>query len=247
MKERPILFQGAMVRAILAGTKTQTRLAVKPQPEQRPMPSGTLAWDWHNPPKVTLARWVTEDGFAAEMAKYCPYGQPGDRLAVRETWQYADWTDDGYPWIGYQADGAKELIERGIPEEWGERLMDIWADLSREANFNIDKRAADRRWRPSIHMPRWASRIKLEITAVRVERLQAISEADATAEGIVREVRDPGLGRGGRPGWRWADNEYAGSAVHGYELLWNSINGPGSWDANPWVWVVEFKRTTGAA
>lgn len=208
MKERPILFQGAMVRALLAGTKTQTRRAVK-----------GLALDWLGPEGFT-PEFVANPG-----NDLCPYGFAGDRLWARETWQYADWTDDGYPWIGYQADGAKELIERGIPEEWGERLIDIWAELSLEPNFGIDNRAADRRWRPSIHIPRWASRILLEVTAVRVERLQEISDADALAEGCSS-----------------ADMRDGDRLASVYARLWESINGPGSWDTNPWVWVVEFRR-----
>jgi hypothetical protein len=93
-------------------------------------------------------------------------------------------------------------------------------------------------WRPSIHMPRWASRINLEITGVRVERLQYISEADAKAEGIEPTMPNPGH-------WNWKDYLAEGCQTHAvlsYKTLWESINGPGSWDKNPWVWVVEFKK-----
>jgi hypothetical protein len=147
-----------------------------------------------------------------------PYGKPGDRLWVRETWAYhlhaqASLADDDGPWV-YAADGeqAKQY-----------RLCD--------------------RWRPSIHMPRWASRITLEVTGVRVERLQDISEADAVAEGApcwfcraavvdITPGRDCACALEPRPG-RIA-----------YRELWNSINGAGSWDMNPWVWVVEFRKAT---
>jgi len=198
MAERPILFSAPMVRAILAGTKTQTRRVCKldfragmPEPELQ------------------------------SFRRCCPYGQPGDRLWVRETWRYADWTEEGEPHIEY-GDGARQLVD-DFPEEWASRLMDTWTALSAPSNFDIDNRAADRRWRPSIHMPRWASRITLDVTGVLVERLQAISERDALAEGVGSPItRD--------------------CKVPKFMALWESINGAGSWDANPWVWVVEFRR-----
>lgn len=207
VKERPILFQGAMVRALLAGTKTQTRRVVK-----------GVALDWLHP-----------DGFTPEFVAHrenglCPYGKPGDRLVVRETWQYYDWTEDGYPFVRYAADNASVLHEH-FSEDWAERLQDVWVDLSSVENLTIDNRARDRRWRPSIHMPRWASRILLEITEVRVERLQSISEADARAEGCVSDVE--------------------GDAADHYASLWDSINGkrPGmAWADNPWVCAVSFRK-----
>lgn len=102
--------------------------------------------------------------------------RPDDTLWVRETWQYYDWTEDGQPWVRCAADNETKLCDP--PEEWVERVETEWIKLS-----NPDGPARDRKWRPSIHMPRWASRITLLVTAVRVERLQAISEADAVAEG----------------------------------------------------------------
>lgn len=193
MKERPILFSAPMVRAILAGTKTQTRRALAPD------------------------LFISSGGAVVRMASagpattgireaHCPYWrEPGDRLWVREAWA----------WSGDLAIAECERVARG----------EVWyrADPER-SNPAI-------RWRPSIHMPRWASRITLEVTGVRVERLQAISEDDAQAEGC--EPRQP-LMAGGIviPGqWRL-----------GYRALWESINGPGSWDTNPWVWVLEFRR-----
>lgn len=251
-RERPILFSGPMVRALLDGRKTMTRLIVKPQP-----PEGHA---FHG---ITVCSTDARDVGSAVWAQgpfpllrdvhrvRCPYGQPGDRLFVREAWQYADWTDDGYPWIRYRADDAKRCIETGITEEWSERLSDIWTALSADENYSIDQRAADRRWRSSIHMPRWASRITLEVTGVRVERLQTISASDAWAEGI---PASPDV-----------------NPIHEYAELWDSINSPkppqhirrrkgrgkpteqwdeahppksnpNSWDANPWVWVVSFRR-----
>lgn len=206
MKERPILFSAPMVRAILDGTKTQTRRLVKPQPMM--VTNHTIAtWDG---PSAALQQQLER------MGRGFPYGQPGDRLWIREKFQplladgvehwRADWeTGKGYA-ISYPAtDGIKEWID---------------------ADDNIGSGC-----KPSIHMPRWASRITLEITGVRVDRLQDISEADAIAEGC--PIKNPdsfvrGHGAASASGW--------------YSDLWQSINGPGSWDENPWVWVVEFKR-----
>lgn len=184
MKERPILFNAPMVRAILSGQKTQTRRGAKPvkHPDL-----GNLYY----PGALVLER---EPQHVIERA--CPYGQPGDRLRVRETHSYAPDHDEpaGCARVLYAADG----------ERYG-------------------------KLHPSIHMPRWASRILLEIVSVRVERLQDISEADAEAEGIdfLRRVPD-------------ADETLTAKEL--YECLWESINGAGSWNANPWVWAIEFKR-----
>jgi hypothetical protein len=223
--ERPILFSGAMVRAVLDGRKTQTRRLLAPGDH-------------------TLSPNVLD---------LCRYGKAGDRLWGRETWQYADWTEDGYPWVRYRADGTKVCIDRDIPEEWSERLTDIWANLSDPANYEIDQRAADRRWRPAIHMPRWACRIVLEVVAVRVERLQDITEADARAEGAV--FRDFGKNRWGNQldGWSMEPESAPswehclGSARFAFANLINKINGEKTWRENPWVWVVEFRSAAAPA
>ncbi len=208
MKERPILFSGPMVRALLDGSKTQTRRVVKPQPTH------------FNP--VGVPRRVIPTGGPSDVIR-CPYGQPGDRLWVRESWQFYDWTEDGQPCARFAADNATTWPLR-IPEEQADRLNEIWAGLSAPENYSIDNHARDRRWRPSIHMPRWASRITLEITGVRVERLQDITRGDAMSEGCPF----PNMAKGEDPRKWYAD-------------LWNEINGPAAWDANPWVWVVEFR------
>lgn len=202
MRERPIPFSAPMVRAILAGAKTQTRRVVTPAPVfwQAPFPDGS--WQWDGGSQLLRAgfgaAYVHTD--AASMAniaaRFCRYGKPGDRLWVRETW--APCPDRGAPHTVYRADNG--LRYEG--ETW--------------------------KWRPSIFMPRWASRTTLEITGVRVEHLQAISEADAMAEGVEPLLVPPD--GGGAP------------HVEGYRALWESIHGVGSWDANPWVWVVEFRR-----
>lgn len=218
MRERPILFSGPMVRALLAGTKTQTR---------RPLSPRSLAF-------LTTAAKAGEcyelgandpihPNDMACYVQFCPYGQVGDRLWVRESWKYADWTEDGEPWIGYAA-GGKDALCRA-PHEWWDRLENIWVELSDPDNYDIDGKAADRHWRPSIHMPRWASRILLEITEVRVERLQDISEHDARAEGVTADQ------------YRGLERAFA----RAYSELWEQINGAGSWAANPWVWAVSFK------
>jgi len=226
MKERPILFSAPMVRAVLSGTKTQTRRVVKPQPMQIGL----------SPDMRKITTPYNGDGEFLAAALTCPYGKPGDRLWVRETWQYYDWTDDGEPCIRYAADNATAWPETST-EEWGEKMQDVWAALSMNENYAIDMAARDRRWRPSIHMPRWASRITMEVTGVKVERLQDISEADAMAEGIVSA--------GDGNGFQLADTtHYMGAARDSYASLWQSINGPGSWDANPWVWCVSFLRVS---
>ena len=160
MKVRPILFSAPMVRALLDGTKTQTRRVVKPQPELHA--------------RITALKNV-RGGFVdrGERQFACPYGQPGDRLWVRETW-LEDPEDDG-SWHYTQHMGCK-----------GSPLSDIPARFQKPEHciFRADWNGSDLVWRPSIHMPRWASRILLEIVSVRVERLQAISADDCHAEGI---------------------------------------------------------------
>lgn len=171
-----------MVRAILEGRKTQTRRIIKNQP----VDAGGGSIDHYGP-----------DAMAA-IARQCKYGQPGDRLWVRETWAYAKRSTDST--IFYRATD-KDIKQRAL-------------DYSEREN----------RWRPSIHMPKAISRITLEIINVRVERLQDIREADAVAEGI-----EP--------------SEGCHIAEEAFMELWQSINGLDSWDANPWVWVIVFKKT----
>lgn len=216
MKERPILFNAPMVRALLDGSKTQTRRVVKPQPSF----FGSMTNP--NQPFKTL-----DAGLHCPIR--CPYGQPGDRLWVRESFDIIEGqTPDYVIGVDYRAShpecsptvtGTVERFQAGR-DTWQWRMKDIHGM---------------RKWKPSIHMPRTASRITLEITGVRVERLQDISEADARAEGarsmdVVsgRETLDP--------------NARQGSYVAHYKHIWQEINGPGSWGANPWVWVIEFKR-----
>ena len=196
MKERPILFSGAMIRAILDGTKTQTRRVMKPQPN-------TLA-EYEFSPYIGHINLSLQ----SKQVVKCPYGTPGDGLWVRETFAY-------YP-------DVKHVIYR---EREGAELAAQGTDLSGC-------------WKPSIFMPRWASRITLEVKAVRVERVQDITEDDAKAEGAtplevphLREAMEQG-------GLRYGAHKF------GFSELWDSINAKRGfgWDANPWVWVVEFVR-----
>lgn len=205
MADRPILFSGPMVRAILEGRKTQTRRRIK---RQRDMEFDIN--DLHFGP-YWLSYATDAEGEAARVR--CPYGSPGDRLWVRETWAENLGTAGG---TIYRADHGDKCC--------GLATLDL---AYGKCTHHVD------RWRPSIFMPRLASRITLEITGVRVERLQGISEADAMAEGCPLINPDPFIpGHGGSPASGW------------YSQLWEDIHGAGSWDANPWVWVVEFHRLT---
>lgn len=219
MTERPILFSAPMVRAILDGRKTQTRRVVKPQPESghdgEPYwhVGGYRAWQFRG--IADPLRMGTNNPLV------CPYGQPGDRLWVRETWAAVHFSID--PETGFADDwhGSHDIP----PGDGG----GYWSKLYAADNHPTDKEERGFSWRPSIHMPRWASRITLEVTGVRVERLCEISDGDAKAEGV--ELPSGIFLAGSR-------------TPHRVEFfkLWESINGAGSWDANPWVWVVEFRR-----
>lgn len=237
MRERPILFSGPMVRAILEGEKTQTRRVMKPQP---PREFGDLFVDWYHPTIVVRGEEqpgnkvygvFSEDG---EWALKCPFGPPGTRLWVRETWQplwkeadpvegqphdLREWMGPGVPpgwYINYPATD-------GVTEFWDETKPDSLSEACRQ----------------SIHMPRWASRITLEVTEVRVQRLQDISNEDAWAEGCTK----------------YDDRKYWESDLGGFAVLvdtprdefqgiWDSINAKRGfgWEQNPWVWAVSFCR-----
>ena len=195
MKERPILFNAPMVRAILSNTKTQMRRIFKPD---------RMTWDANGRYTTHAMRGgelsITGSGpfKPSSWLHYCPYGQPGgDRLYVRETWAAPHAYD--------------HLPPRLIPQD-------------ARIHYAATEDRGGLLWRPSIHMPRAVSRITLEITGVRVERLQDISRGDAMAEGCPF----PNMAQGPDPrDW--------------YAELWGAINGPDSWAENPWAWVVEFK------
>jgi hypothetical protein len=247
-KERPILFTEAMVRAILKGQKTQTRRIVKDIPAQ-PAPNchpNKLAihpepyFDSYcserktreNPRAMSVdwCWWQVDDRQCLPTIK-CPYGQPGDLLWVREAWCTGERLDEfNATEIAAKANDAGFKTGPYGP---------IWYFANYEYRKWSDRDLFDfgnpGRRRHARFMPRWASRLTLRITNIRVERLQSISKSDAIAEGIQNLGGD--TERWGIPG-----EGYAQHPCRAYWLLWESINGVGSWDANPWVWVVEFKR-----
>jgi hypothetical protein len=229
MKERPILFSGPMVRAILDGRKTQTR---------RPIVFPTERWGFTDDYRAETAVEFRNKGDMWQAFSYCTahpgvlapecpelrcqYGQPGDRLWVRETWnaRAVHEVDCGVYESGYTYANITTMKPLNCCIEYD-------ADLSDEGP-----------WRPSIHMPRWASRITLEITGVRVERVQDITTADAVAEGCSGWVLDGGY---------IGDCEIqpdGQTPASEYRELWDSINAQRGygWTVNPWVWAIEFKR-----
>ena len=193
MKERPILFSGPMVRAILEGRKTMTRRVV------RDLVSVEHLGARHVPMVKHCGNWYLPH-------ERSPYGQPGDRLWVRETFSDT-WELGDYP--------GEPFYKATYLDDWKSHDPQNWAV----------------KWRPSIFMPRSSSRILLEVTAVRVERVQDISERDATAEGCIASNDD------------LTDGYFDIPARSSFETLWDSINASRGygWDSNPWVWVVEFK------
>ena len=230
IKERPILFSAPMVRAILDGRKTVTRRAFKPHQVpnwSREDPDMGMGHNWHAVGQHHrrygfMVSGETERACAEELIKCgaCPYGKPGDRLWVRETW-VADAQVDAVP---------PRDLSQGEPIRYP-------ADGSiRQAGCSMIKPG---RARPSIHMPRWACRILLEVTDVRVERLQDISEEQALAEGVRLYTDHAEFGD-----WYHVEGieTYSAEPRKSFELLWTSINGAESWNANPWVWAVSFRR-----
>ena len=204
MKERPILFSGPMVRAILEGRKTQTRRVVKCAFQSIEERDDGVLWLWREDCENATDHWYP-----------CPYGQPGDRLWVRETWRGI-----------VQVNGPHESFRLGVAQYIPDQ------EHCCRVEYSATQEDCTGPWRPSIHMPRWASRILLEIVSVRVERLQDISEDDAKAEGAPFELGElERLILGAKAKYR-----------SGFIRLWQSINGRESWDANPWVWVIEFRR-----
>ncbi len=236
MRELPILFNGPMVRAILEGRKTQTRRIVKPQHFREDHGEDASG-------QCISAGWYPD-------LRLCPFGKPGDRLWVREAWQVARET------IDYETGGEYDVWEwnddMGDPRQYlkGDARFGTKAGLFYAADgedknpgafYNLTGldnktilRTKEINWRPSIHMPRWASRITLEVTGVRVERLQDISGMNAVREGVYIPAHIPLDGAD----LDWARREY--------RRVWEQINGPDSWSDDPWVWVVEFKRVTEA-
>ncbi|HAN5055428.1 TPA: hypothetical protein IFJ15_003760 [Escherichia coli] len=185
MKERGMIFNDEMVRAILGGNKTQTR-------------------------RIVEEKFYGRAVAAELLAKHCPYGQPGDRIWVRETYR-----------VHGKATDVATLVYRAS-------VRNSWTEQTHRVPVDVCNKPVSEKWTPSIHMPRWASRILLEITDLRVERLHDMSEADAKAEGATPatyKITPP-------------------EAVYrvGFGDIWRSIYGQDNWLSNPWVWVIEFKR-----
>lgn len=200
MTDQPILFSGPMVRAILYGRKTQTRRVIKPQPVRFNNPDWPCTHGWREVPYMGgwEISWNNDRMTATEaIGEYCPYGQSGDQLWVRETWAAL------HP-------GTDDVM-------WEVNPQPPICSLAYKAT---DERSINGNWRPSIFMPRWASRITLEVVSVRVQRLQEISYADGNAEGF--------------------------DSLDGFALLWDRINAKRGcgWQDNPWVWAVEFRAVT---
>ncbi len=217
MKERGMIFNAEMVRAILDGRKTQTRRPIRIEPS-----SGVRT--------SPFVKSGFEDGHGKMLS--CPFGAVGDRIWVRETWAMLgnedrcpiDWNDNVVKDGGH--DAARIYRASCTQGDYG-----LW-QIPDDADWkpHTDSMQYDGTWTPSIHMPRWASRITLEITDVRVERLNSISDTDANAEGVSADPLSP--------------------ARYVFGSLWQSIYGadnPQSWQANPWVWVIEFRRVEGGA
>lgn len=211
MKERGMIFNGEMVRAILDGRKTQTRRPVK-----FPVHDKNLGCE--------LAGNELAGELSAGNYLNSAFGKPGDRIWVREAFR-----------VHSRATDVATLVYKASERN-------SWTEQTHRVPVAVcNKPATPEKWTPSLHMPRWASRILLEITDVRVERLNAISERDAQAEGV-------GKLRGGfwqhyQPGW----TQHQLSARGSFVTLWKSIYGEESWNSNPWVWVIEFKRVEGGA
>jgi hypothetical protein len=236
MKERPIIFNTATVKAIIEGRKTQTRRLVKPQPKAFDG-SGGGHW-WRCTYVQSMVRVEEElqnptseyyEGFIDEVN---PFGKKGDRLWVRETFCYGriDEWDAEHPEdrrLYVDQDNAFIKNQQSIPKQWCE-----------ENNVDVEGVV----WKPSIHMPRSAARILLEITKIRIERLNQISTQDAVQEGLLK------LPASGRYVVNQGDQYFGAASSNPCEVfkwLWESIYGSNSWDFNPWVWVVEFNVIQG--
>ncbi|NID06604.1 ASCH domain-containing protein [Luteibacter jiangsuensis] len=223
MRELPILFSAPMVHAILEGRKTVTRRVVKPTYQSIEERDDGSLWPWREDLNRATDYWYP-----------CPYGAPGDRLWVRETFALEHDVEGGEP---PHADGRPV---RRRPDDDVDGLLPLWTQAHYRATDPAPDLCCDRpscaqcrdhdtgpHWRPAIHMPRWASRITLEVTAVRVERLQGITAEQAIAEGMVSHLRE---------------HDAVVDLRQQFADLWDGLAKPGTtWADNPWVWCIEFR------
>lgn len=232
MKERPLIFNGEMVRAILDGRKTQTRRVISDR-HLHLLDVASQVGECY-----PLESGIDHANSQSYYREHCPFGQVGDRLWVRETW--SDVNLEGIPAVAYRADGdvfSPMDDESFLDEDGAFNYEDHRVTKYHFAAWYSDLiEGIEGVWRPSIHMPRWASRITLEINAVRVERLNSISDVEAMREGI-QNLTTCSHADFGIPGVVNAQHP-----VRAFQLLWESIYGVDGWEANPWVWVIEFKR-----
>lgn len=206
MKERGMIFNGEMVRALLSGRKTQTRRIIKDCTVGRDQISKFIQIE------KKFIGCYPED-VPELIRECCPYGIPGDRIWVREAFR-----------VHSRATDVATLVYKASERN-------SWTEQTHRVPVAVcNKPATPEKWTPSLHMPRWASRILLEITDVRVERLKSISDRDALREGCSA-----------------ADMKSGDCVADVFARLWASIYGSDSWNANPWVWVIEFKRVEGCA
>ncbi|HBQ2700380.1 TPA: hypothetical protein MEI52_002815 [Klebsiella pneumoniae] len=231
MTERGMIFNAEMVRAILDGRKTQTRRPIKwKQTRFTEIGEREDGRKWP---------WSEDAEHACDFWHPCPFGSVGDRIWVREAYRFPASLDDVSP------TGVGEMaVATGYRKPWAPTFYEFTGTFSDGwKGFETPPKVSDAgKLRPSIHMPRWASRILLEITDVRVERLAAISEEDARAEGII----DGGCLNCGEPEPCGCANPEP-DATDAFAYMWQSIYGQENWNANPWVWVIEFKRVEGGA
>ncbi|EPY4902331.1 hypothetical protein ACXDKF_004586 [Klebsiella pneumoniae] len=217
MKERGMIFNGEMVRALLSGRKTQTRRIIKDCTVGRDQISKFIQIE------KKFIGCYPED-VPELIRECCPYGIPGDRIWAREAFR-----------VHSRATDVATLVYKASERN-------SWTEQTHRVPVAVcNKPATPEKWTPSLHMPRWASRILLEITDVRVERLNSIHDVDAMREGI-QNLTTCSHADFGIPGVVNAQHP-----VRAFQLLWESIYGADSWRANPWVWVIEFKRVEGGA
>lgn len=220
-RERPILFSGEMISAILDGKKCQTRRVIKPQPDLRP---GTMLTPMRE--RISTAYWHWKDEWwwqdpQPSMLAQCPYGAPGDKLWVRETWGiYSEsWTD-----YGWEGDGIVDIgIQKSLPRG---SMHSKYHIVYKESGYEADE---GERWKPSIFMPRWASRLTLEVVSVKVERVSEICVDDVVAEGIELDMSDSQY---------WREN-----TIGRYAELWDSLNAKRGFpfSGSPWCWAITFR------